>query len=448
MKGKVLVVDDEENVRASLEGILTDEGYAVQTAESGEECLQLTDGNSFDAVLLDVWLPGKDGIETLRELKTKTPGLFVIMISGHGSIETAVQSTKLGAFDFIEKPLSLEKIILVVEHALDQKYLEEENRNLKEILKRDTVMIGTSVPMQALRKQIQYAAPTEGRILIYGENGTGKELVARLIHQQSARNNRPFVEVNCAAIPDDLIESELFGSVRGAFTGATESRKGKFELADQGTLFLDEIGDMSLKTQAKVLRVLEEQRFHSVGSNVIKEVDVRVIAATNKNLEEKIEEGDFREDLFFRLNVIPFEVPPLRERSEDVGLLIDHFMEFFCRRYGKAKKTISKGAIERLKSYQWPGNVRELKNTIERLVIMIQTPKIGIRDLPISILKNGDQGIRSTRPLNWQKARANFEKDFLLKSLVENDWNVSRTAAAIGMERTHLHRKLKTYQLK
>jgi len=447
MKGKVLIVDDEENVRLSLEGVLSDEGFQVETTGSGEECLDIVDSKSFDLILLDIWLPKKDGLDTLRELKTKRPDIFVVMISGHGTIETAVQATKLGAFDFIEKPLSLEKIVLVVKHALNQKYLEEENQNLKEIIRKDTAMIGSSVPMQALRQQIKYAAPTEGRILIYGENGTGKELVARLLHQQSPRSDRPFVEVNCAAIPDDLIESELFGSVRGAFTGATESRKGKFEQADLGTLFLDEVGDMSLKTQAKVLRVLEEQRFHPVGSNQVLDVDVRVIAATNKNLEKHIEEGTFREDLFFRLNVIPFEVPPLRQRSEDVERLVDYFMEYFCRRYGKPVKCFSPKALEKLRNYRWPGNVRELKNTVERLVIMVQQDAIDIQDLSLSILKNGTN-FNNGSYSNWQEAKTGFERDFLLKNLIENDWNVSRTANAIGMERTHLHRKLRAYKLK
>ncbi len=448
MKGRLLVVDDETNVRASLEGIFKDEGYSVDSVESGEECLHALQQKVYDVVFLDVWLPGKDGLAVLKEIETKGTSPSVIMISGHASIETAVQATKLGAFDFVEKPLSLEKILLVLEHALKERRLEEENRSLRDIVQRENAMIGSSVPMQALRQQIQYAAPTEGRILIYGENGTGKELVARQLHLQSARSKKPFVEVNCAAIPDDLIESELFGSVKGAFTGATESRKGKFELADQGTLFLDEVGDMSLKTQAKVLRVLEEQRFHPVGSGQVVEVDVRVIAATNKNLEEKIEEGVFREDLFFRLNVIPFEVPPLRERKEDIPDLIDHFAEYYCRKYGKPPKQISPDALEKLKAYRWPGNVRELKNTIQRLIIMLPKTKISTYDLPLSILESfaGSSG-GDDRP-TWQKAREEFEREFILKNLVENNGNISRTAEAIGMERTHLHRKLKAYNIR
>ena len=447
MRARLLIVDDEENVRASMQGILQDEGFKVDTVPSGEECLEAVDRHSYDAVFLDIWLPGRDGISVLEELKKKCPGSYVIMISGHGSIETAVRSTKLGAFGFIEKPLSLEKIMLVLEHALNQRHLEAENRNLREMLRRESVMIGTSVPMMALRQQIQFAAPTEGRVLIYGENGTGKELVARLLHLQSDRRNQPFVEVNCAALPEELIESELFGSVKGAFTGASETRKGKFELADQGTLFLDEVGDMSLKTQAKVLRVLEEQRFSPVGSNEILEVDVRVIAATNQNLEQRIEEGGFREDLFFRLNVIPFEVPPLRQRSEDVPLLAEHFMDVFCARYGRKKKDLAPEAMDALQRYHWPGNVRELKNTIERLAIMLPREEIRLLDLPMSILKAGSDPAEDDRS-TWQRARDEWEREFLLKSLQENEGNVSKTAAAIGMERSHLHRKLKGLNLK
>ncbi|MGW8179197.1 MAG: sigma-54-dependent transcriptional regulator [bacterium] len=434
MKGRLLVLEDE--------------GFSVETVATGEECIQELQQNVYDVVFLDVWLPGKDGLAVLEEMKLKGSSPSVIMISGHGSIETAVQATKLGAFDFVEKPLSLEKILIVLEHALKERRLVEENRTLRDIIHRETAMIGGSVPMQALRQQIQYAAPTEGRILIYGENGTGKELVARQLHFQSARNQKPFVEVNCAAIPEDLIESELFGSVKGAFTGATEGRKGKFELADQGTLFLDEVGDMSLKTQAKVLRVLEEQRFHPVGSNKVVEVDVRVIAATNKNLEQKIEEGVFREDLFFRLNVIPFEVPPLRDRTEDIPDLIGYFAEHYCRKYGKTAKKISQEAMQKLIAYRWPGNVRELKNTIQRLVIMMPGGEVTATDLPLSILKSVASGsIDKGRP-TWQRARDDFEREFILRSLVEHDGNISRTAIAIGMERTHLHRKLKAYNIK
>ena len=446
-KGKLLVVDDEENLRTSLQAILRDEGYQADVVCSGEACLEKLKKKKYDAIFLDIWLPGKDGIEILKEIRSRRPRQYVIIISGHGTIETAVQATKLGAFDFIEKPLSLEKVMLVLRHAFKQKNLEDENRTLKNFIRRETMMIGSSVPMKALRQQIEYAAPTEGRILIYGENGTGKELVATLLHLNSPRKNQPFVEVNCAAIPDDLIESELFGSVKGAYTGATESRKGKFELADRGTLFLDEVGDMSLKTQAKVLRVLEEQRFHPVGSNQAIEVDVRVIAATNKNLEQEIEKENFRLDLFFRLNVIPFEVPPLRERKEDIPELVDHFMQGFCRRYGKPKKRVPSQAMEKLESHHWPGNVRELKNTVERLAIMVPGKVVTLSDLPSSMMKPS-RGAKQGKSLNWQEAREKFERQFLVDQLVENRGNISRTAAAIGMERTHLHRKLKTYDIK
>ncbi|HUG42783.1 MAG TPA: sigma-54 dependent transcriptional regulator [Acidobacteriota bacterium] len=438
---KLLIVDDEENVRISLQGILQDEDYSVATAASGEECVKAVSRHSFDVIFLDVWLPGIDGIEVLKQVRSVRPSQYVIMISGHGTIETAVQAVKLGAFDFIEKPLSLEKVLLVLEHALRQKKLEEENRRLRDFVRQETAMIGSSVPMQALRQQIEYAAPTEGRVLIYGENGTGKELVARQLHLRSSRQDRPFVEVNCAAIPEDLIESELFGNVKGAFTGATEARKGKFEQGDQGTLFLDEVGDMSLKTQAKLLRVLEEQRFHPVGSSEPVSVDVRVIAATNKDLDAEIEAGRFREDLFFRLNVIPFEVPPLRHRKEDIPDLVEYFLNYYCERNGKKPKKLAPAALEKMNSYRWPGNVRELRNIVERLVIMVPEARIGVRHLPMSMLR-GVSANDGAEPL-WRKARQAFERDFILKHLLENDGNVSRTARAIGMERTHLHRKLK-----
>jgi len=441
-KARILIVDDEENVAAVLRGVLEDEGFRVFTAASGEECLKSRAG--FDVILLDVWLPGKDGLEVLRELRTRDPNQYVVMISGHGTIETAVQATKLGAFDFIEKPLTTEKVVLVLEHALQQKALEEENRTLRDLIQRNHVMVGSSIPMQALRQQIRYAAPTEGRVLIYGDNGTGKELVARLLHLESQRKSKPFIDVNCAAIPEDLIESELFGTVKGAYTGATESRKGKFELADKATLFLDEIGDMSLKTQAKVLRVLDEQRFHPVGSPDAVEVDVRVIAATNKNLEEEIEKGSFREDLFFRLNVIPFEVPPLHERREDIPELAAYFEDLFCGRYGKGKHEIDADVIEKLRQYYWPGNVRELKNVIERLVIMVPGPEIRLIDLPAAILSYEPENDQS----GLQAAKEKFERKFILEKLLENDGNISRTATAIGIERSHLHRKLKALRIK
>ena len=444
-KARILIVDDERNVRRSLRGVLEDEGYLVKTAAGGAQCLTGLQKSSFDLVLLDVWLPGKDGLKVLREIRRSWPRQYVIMISGHGNIETAVRATKLGAYDFIEKPLTTNKVLLVLKHALNQLRLEGENRTLKSLVERDTVMIGASIPMQALRQQIAYAAPTEGRVLIYGENGTGKELVARLLHLGSRRHDRPFVEVNCAAIPEDLIESELFGSVKGAYTGADATRKGRFEQAHGATLFLDEVGDMSLKTQAKVLRVLEEQRFHRVGGSQPLEVDVRVIAATNQNLEDQIEKGKFREDLFFRLNVIPFEVPPLRQRCEDIPELLNYFFTLFGQRDGVPIKSIAPPAMEKLINYCWPGNVRELRNIAERLVIMVPEDRIELFHLPAAVLESDSP----QRPASqWQAARERFERHYIVERLRENRGNISKTAAAIGMERSHLHRKLKAYDIK
>ncbi len=444
-KARILIVDDERNVRRSLRGVLEDEGYLVKTAAGGAQCLTELQESSFELILLDVWLPGKDGLKVLREIRQSWPRQYVIMISGHGNIETAVQATKLGAYDFIEKPLTTNKVLLVLRHALNQLHLEGENRTLKSLVERDTVMIGASIPMLALRQQIAYAAPTEGRVLIYGENGTGKELVARLLHLGSRRHNRPFVDVNCAAIPDDLIESELFGSVKGAYTGADKTRKGRFEQANGATLFLDEVGDMSLKTQAKVLRVLEEQRFHRVGSSEPLEIDVRVIAATNQNLETQIEKGEFREDLFFRLNVIPFEVPPLRQRREDIPELLSHFFSLFGQRDGVPVKSITPSAMEKLTNYRWPGNVRELRNIAERLVIMVPEDRIELSHLPTVVLES--DSLR--RPASkWKAARERFERHYIVERLGENRGNISKTAAAIGMERSHLYRKLKAYDIK
>lgn len=443
----ILVVDDEQGVQTSLRAILQDEGFRVETAGSGEECLERLAEKEFDVILLDVWLPQMDGLQTLEAVQNLRRGSMVVIISGHGNIETAVRATKLGAFDFIEKPLSIDKTLLVVNNALKQKKLEEENEDLRNQLFAEAEMIGNSVPMRALRQQISYAAPTNGRILIYGENGTGKELVAKLIHRQSLRSNRPFVEVNCAAIPEDLIESELFGHVKGAFTGATERKKGKFQIADGGTLFLDEVGDMSLRTQSKVLRVLEEQRFHMVGDTEEVDIDVRVLAATNKNLEAEIERSNFREDLYYRLNVIPFQVPPLRERREDIPVLVQHFLVRFSLSYGKKPKEITPDVMEKLQRYQWPGNVRELKNVIERLVIMVPGPSIDVFALPPSILESTALSASLDNHTSLQQAREQFEKEFILRKLIEYKGNISRTAEAIKVERSNLYKKLKMYDL-
>jgi len=443
-RSAILIVDDEKGVQTSVQGILEDAGFDAQAVSSGEEALELLLKSEFPVILLDIWLPGIDGMQALAKIRQMAPETIVIMISGHGSIETAVRATKLGAFDFIEKPLSLDKTLLVVKNALHQHQLQEENRLLREQIERKYVMIGDSVPMQALRQQIAFAAPTNGRVLIYGENGTGKELVAHLLHLHSPRRDGSFVEMNCAAIPEELIESELFGHVKGSFTGASEDKEGKFAQADCGTLFLDEVGDMSSKTQAKVLRVLEEQRFTPVGGNDSLMVDVRVIASTNKNLEQEIELGNFREDLYYRLNVIPFQIPPLRERNEDIPLLTIYFLNEFAQNYGRKSPVLTPKAMEVLENYSWPGNVRELRNIMERIVIMTHQLRIDIYDLPEAILNRAltsEPGKEENPTL--QGAREQFEKDFILKKLVEHKGNVSRTAQALKIERSHLYRKLK-----
>jgi two-component system nitrogen regulation response regulator NtrX len=445
---RVLIVDDEAGVRSSLRGVLLDEGYEVELAESGEQCLEVYERNPCDAVLLDVWLPKMDGLETLRELRQRGMDAAVIMISGHGNIETAVRATKLGAFDFVEKPLSLEKTVLVLRNALKQRRLEARNRMLREQLQRRHTLIGKSRQIERLREEIRRAAPTNGRVLIFGENGTGKELVARLIHQMSLRAEEAFVEMNCAAIPEELIESELFGHVKGSFTGAVENKRGKFELADGGTLFLDEIADMSLRTQAKVLRALqEEQKFEPVGGASSVQVDVRVLAATNKDLESEIKQGGFRDDLYFRLAVIPIHVPPLRARASDVPLLAEHFANEFAQEYGRRPKKFLPEALEVLKTYRWPGNVRELKNVVERLVIMAPHDEIAASDMPPA-LRDGDQARDDGRGAPGQSLREGkeqFERELIQRALEENDWNISRAARVLKLERSHLHRKIKSH---
>ncbi len=451
MEPTILVVDDEERITRSLAGILSDEGYRVQVASSGTEALKKVEDDLPDLVLLDIWMPGLDGMEVLQRLKEKYPNLQIIIISGHGNIETAVKATKLGAFDFIEKPLSIDKITVSVKNALNFSRLEQDNIIWRETALRRHELTGKSLTVQRLREQIKLVAPTNSTVLITGENGTGKELVARAIHYRSARQNRPLIEVNCAAIPEELIESELFGHEKGAFTGAVGKKPGRFDLANGGTLFLDEIGDMSLKTQAKVLRILEEQRFERVGGSKTISVDVRIIAATNKNLKKEIEEGRFREDLFYRLNVIPIKVPPLRERLEDIPLLVDDFLEELARESGLGRKTITDDAINILQRYHWPGNVRELRNLVERLVILTPGKVIDKQQL----LRLFDAEIHdSNKKLsniyeieNLKEARAYFEKEFIRRKLEKNSWNISLTAQKIGIERTHLYRKMKAYGL-
>jgi two-component system nitrogen regulation response regulator NtrX len=443
MPNSILIVDDEQGIREALTSILTEEGYEASAVASGEECLAALDRRSMDLVLLDVWLEGIDGLETLERIRTNGMDPMVVMISGHASIETAVRATKLGAFDFIEKPLSLEKVILVIKNALEVHRLGQENRQLREELGGRTQMFGDTVPVRALRQQIALTAPTNGRVLIYGESGTGKELVARSLHAASLRADRAFVEVNCAAIPEELIESELFGHSKGSFTGATENKVGKFEKADGGTLFLDEVGDMSLRTQSKVLRVLEEQKLEPVGSNQTINVDVRVIAATNKVLEEEIAHGRFREDLFYRLNVIPFNLPPLRERIEDVPVLARHFMSEFAVAYARKPKELGEAALGVMLRYHWPGNVRELRNLIERLIIVVPQDKIEPQHLPPELFRASSRMAQQPNA-TLHEARDAYEREFILRKLEENQWHMTRTAEALGLERSHLYRRMRT----
>src|SRR3954463_4761479 len=442
---RILVVDDEPGIRQSLSGVLEDEGYAVEAADSGEMCLAVLPGAGFELVLLDIWLPGIDGMDTLDRIQEMpfADRPVVVMISGHGSIDAAVKATKLGAFDFLEKPLSIEKVSVVVKNALAHRSLAIENSRLKADTGARYRIIGDSVPMKALRQQMSLMAGTNGRVLVYGESGTGKELVAHAIHAMSPRAGQPFVEVNCAAIPEDLIESEMFGHARGSLAGAQDEKTGKFQKADGGSLFLDEVGDMSLRTQAKVLRALEEQRFEPVGAASSVQVDVRVVAATNKNLEEEIEHGNFREDLFYRLNVIPFFVPPLRDRREDIPQLADHFLAEFTTAYGRKPKELTPEAYRVLAEHHWPGNVRELKNLIERIVILNPQVRVDARHIPLAAPRRQPE-----RPIDrfgsLQEVREAAEREYILKKLDETNGNVTRTAELLGLERSNLYRKMKT----
>ncbi|HYV76136.1 MAG TPA: sigma-54 dependent transcriptional regulator [Candidatus Binatia bacterium] len=440
----VLIVDDESEIRRSLQGVLEDEGYKTLLAESAEDCLATLSRKPVDVVLLDIWLPGIDGLEALERIVAMEDPPEIIMISGHGNIETAVRATKRGAFDFLEKPLSIDRTLIVLKNAIDTKHLRSENLEYKKQFQARSIIVGDSIPMKALRQQISLMAPTNGRVLIYGESGTGKELAARAIHTQSLRKDEMFVEVNCAAIPEDLIESELFGHRAGSFPGAASDKEGKFQKADRGTLFLDEVGDMSLKTQSKVLRTLDEGRFAPVGEDEAITVDARVIAATNKDLEDEISRGNFREDLFYRLNVIPFYVPPLRERKEDIRLLAKHFLREFSQTYNRRSKEMTDDALDALMRYTWPGNVRELRNLIERMVIMNPTlAKLERKHLPSLIYRDG--GRRNLGEFSsLHEARASYERDYILKKLDENQGNVARTAEVLGLERSHMYRKMKT----
>ncbi len=451
MPKRILIVDDEISILDSLGGILEDEGFETVRAQTGEEALARVNEAIPDLVLLDIWMPpGIDGLEVLGKIKQDYAFIPVVMMSGHGTIETAVKATRLGAHDFIEKPLSLEKIVLTINNTINYSQLQEENLLLRQRAWRKPELTGQSEPMLELKRQIALVAPTSAWVLIKGENGVGKELVAHALHRQSKRAASSLIEVNCAAIPEDLIESELFGHEKGAFTGAATMKRGKFDLADKGTLFLDEIGDMSLKTQAKILRILQEQKFERVGGTKTINVDVRVIAATNKYLEGEIKRGTFREDLYYRLNVVPIEVPPLRRRLSDIPLLVKEFLDEFAADGGLRRKGITAGALRLLATYHWPGNVRELRNVVERLVIMSPEEMIAEEDISSTISGNksaeketGDMFALET----FKEAKAHFEREFILQKLAENNGNISQTAEKIGLERSHLHRKMKALGL-
>lgn len=443
-KRRVLIIDDERGIRQTLAQILADEGYEVEAVGEGAVGAEKLMREAYDLVLLDVWLQDKDGLAILEEMGERTETVPVIMISGHANVETAVKAVKSGAYDFLEKPLSLERVVLTAQKAIEHRDLRQEVARFRESASRERTLIGTSEGVERLRQEISRVAPTDARVLVTGESGTGKELVAHALHRLSARRKKPLVEVNCAAIPEELIESELFGHVRGSFTGASSERAGKFEEADGATLFLDEVADMSAKTQAKVLRALQEARFTRVGGTRVIESDARVIAATNKNLLAEIEQGRFREDLYFRLAVVPLSVPPLRDRREDIPALATHFLQEAAARSGKRPKTFSEGALKRLKSHSWPGNVRELKNLVERLMIMSPGDVIDLRDLPPEIVES--DGIPISQPYSsLREARDDFERRFILSALRKNRGNVTKTAEDLGVERSNFYRKLKGY---
>lgn len=445
----ILIVDDEASILKSLSDLLFDDGFEVLTASNGYEALKIIEKELPDLVLLDIWMPGIDGIETLKEIKKENSYVQVIMITGHGTIETAVQATKMGAFDFIEKPLSIDKVIVTINNALNFRRLEEENMFLRKKTLEKHSISGNSEPVFKLKEQISVSAPTDAWIMITGENGTGKELVARTIHQLSQRAKEPLIDVNCAAIPDELIESELFGSEISPLSGTSLKTRGKFELANNGTIFLDEIGDMSLKTQAKILRVLQEQKFQRVGSDRVISFNARVITASNKNLEKEIEKGNFREDLYYRLNVIPIHVPPLRERYEDIPVLVDSFFEKCAKQYQGSKKRMTKEALNLLSNYSWPGNVRELQNLVERMAIMVMRDEIRASDIPApynpDVLGGADSVEAQIFSIeNLKEAKAAFEKVFIERKLLQHGKNITKTAESIGVNRSYLHRKLKS----
>jgi two-component system nitrogen regulation response regulator NtrX len=466
VKPRILVIDDEAAIRDSLKMILDYEGYEVLTAATGEDGIAQAEREAPDLVFLDVKMPGMDGLEVLQRLRHLVEVTPIVVISGHGTVQTAVEATKLGAFDFIEKPLETERVLVTVRNAVDSRRLRTENRSFRRDAEKRHHIVGDSPLLARVRESIAKAAPTSATVLIWGESGVGKELVARGIHRESLRRDGPFVQVNCAAIPDDLIESELFGHEKGSFTGATDRQIGKFEQADKGTIFLDEVGDMSLKTQAKVLRVLQEQELERLGSNRIIKVDVRVIAATNKNLEDEIGKGTFREDLYYRLNVIPIHVPPLRERKEDIPTLVRHFSDLFSRENNFRRKTFTAAAMDRLKQHHWRGNIRELKNFVERLIIMSPSDQLDPKDLPDFGSARGDSSVMvataaagtpsppaGSTDVDWMRAptlqefKSTSERAFLVTKLRDNGWNISKTAEVIDTPRSNLYKKLEQYQI-
>ena len=454
MKSRILVVDDEAAIRDSMRMILEYEGYEFLGAHGGQDAIAAVERDGPDMVFLDIKMPGMDGLDVLGRIKAISEQLPVVMISGHGTVSTAVEATKLGAFDFIEKPLASDRVLLTIRNALAQSRLRDENRSLRRAVEVRHEMVGASPSLKQIVDAVRRAAPTNATVLIQGESGVGKELVARMIHANSLRRRERFVQVNCAAIPDDLIESELFGHEKGSFTGATEKQIGKFEQADRGTIFLDEIGDMSLKTQAKVLRVLQEGEVERVGSARTLKVDVRVIAATNKDLEREIERGTFREDLFFRLSVIPISVPPLRDRAEDIPLLARHFADLFARENNFRPKRFTPSAIDALQHYRWKGNIRELRNTIERVIIMTSGDTVDVHDLPEPLRSETrtvvatDDGEGGEAPGTLREFKETAERSFLVQKLRENAWNISKTAEAIGTPRSNLYKKLEQYNIR
>jgi two-component system nitrogen regulation response regulator NtrX len=451
MKSRILVIDDEAAIRDSLRMILEYEGYEFFGAPTGQEGLGIIERENPDLVFLDIKMPGMDGLEVLQRIKTVNETVPVVMISGHATVTTAVEATKLGAFDFIEKPLASERVLVTIRNALDRSRLADENRSLKRVVEARHQIVGDSPQLKKVMDAIRRAAPTNATVLITGESGVGKELVARAIHRNSLRSRERFVQVNCAAIPDDLIESELFGHEKGSFTGATEKQIGKFEQADKGTIFLDEVGDMSLKTQAKVLRVLQEGEVERLGSARTIKVDVRVIAATNKNLEDEIGKGTFREDLYFRLAVIPIYVPPLRERPEDIPLLVRHFADLFARENNFRPKRVTPAAMDLLQRHRWKGNIRELRNTVERLIIMTPTDALDVADLPEAVRVDGSAkgpDNESVRAGTLREHKELSERAFLVQKLRETGWNISKTAELIDTPRSNLYKKLEQYNIR